>query len=50
MKKGLIAVIVFWVFIAGVQLGIRHGRDLGYSQGWSDAHCGKGLDCEAGQE
>ena len=21
-----------------------------YSQGWSDAHCGTGVDCEAGQE
>ena len=36
--------------LAALQIGIHHGRELGYSQGWSDAHCGRGQDCEAGQE
>jgi len=46
-----IALILIWLaFLAGVQFGIKHGKDLGYAQGWSDAHCGPGLDCEAGQD
>lgn len=48
--KILGAVILFLiVFIVGVQVGISHGRDLGYIDGWSDAHCGKGLSCESGE-
>lgn len=40
----------FVLFITGVQIGIAHGRGLGYEQGWSDANCGPGRVCEAGQE
>jgi hypothetical protein len=28
----------------------RAGENWGYSQGWSDAHCGTGNSCESGQE
>ncbi len=42
--------------IAAVLIGVsiayayHLGSNAGYSQGWSDAHCGSGLACEAGQE
>lgn len=50
MKTSYWLLAVFLLFIVGVQIGIAHGRNLGYSQGWSDAHCGPGNSCEAGDE
>lgn len=35
-----------WV---GLECGYRVGHISGYDTGWSDAHCGPGLNCEAGQ-
>lgn len=47
MKWLLVALLIL---VAGIQIGIRHGRNLGYAEGWSDANCGKGQNCEAGEE
>ena len=32
-----------------VILAFHAGLHVGYNQGWSDAHCGAGNQCEAGQ-
>lgn len=31
-------------------VSLQEANREGYSMGWSDAQCGKGVDCEAGQE
>ena len=51
LERIISAVLIALVlFVIGVQLGIRHGRELGYSDGWRDAHCGVGQSCESGDE
>jgi hypothetical protein len=42
--------LIAFALLAALQIGIAHGRKLGYSEGWSDAHCGVGLSCESGEE
>ena len=37
------------VFLSGVQ-AYKAGEKSGYSDGWRDANCGVGNDCEGGQE
>ncbi len=44
-----IAVILVLSMLA-VMSAYRTGVNVGYSAGWSDAHCGAGNQCEAGQE
>jgi hypothetical protein len=44
---GMIVTLV--VLCVGAQV-YRAGENRGYQQGWSDAGCGVGKDCEAGQE
>ena len=46
MKYLLFAVAL----LVALQVGIHHGREIGYSDGWRDAHCGVGLSCESGDE
>lgn len=49
MQKIIIGVLVGLVMTTGF-VAYKSGMHTGYASGWSDAHCGKGLDCEAGQE
>lgn len=42
----VIACLALTAFAQTYHLGHRNG----YAVGWSDGHCGIGLDCEAGQE
>lgn len=35
---------------AGYAIGHRAPARAAYAQGWSDAHCGVGTECEGGQQ
>lgn len=50
MKKLLAIVAVLFLFAGATFKAYKVGADKGYTQGWSDANCGTGNDCEAGQE
>ena len=50
MKSFYVIIAALILFIIGVQVGIRHGKEMGYSDGWSDAHCGTEITCEGGQQ
>lgn len=41
-----------FAFIAAISIAsaFHMGLRIGYNQGWSDAHCGVGNQCESGQE
>lgn len=45
----VVMLVVLVVMVAGAQL-YKVGERHGYSAGWSDAQCGPGRECEAGQE
>lgn len=53
MVIGACAAVLLALFIglvSGYKIGHALGENKGYQQGWSDAGCGIGRACEAGQE
>lgn len=49
LEKVLVVVAVLLLGSAIVSQIYIYGNNKGYAQGWSDANCGPGRDCEAGQ-
>lgn len=50
MKTFAAVLIAASLIAGGIFKTYKLGQEKGYSQGWSDAQCGKGQDCEAGQD
>lgn len=43
-------IVAAFIAALAIVLAFHAGLRIGYNQGWSDAHCGVGNQCEGGQE